>query len=120
MPDAAAEILQLNEKLLDCIAQGDWAMYQELCDPTLTAIEPESHGQVVEGCKTELETHCKGVTPGEGRLLACLYAYEDKLSSRCDYALYDAAARLDQAVTALARDGLVHVRDGLVSLPSAP
>ena len=49
MPDAAAEILQLNEKLLDCIAQGDWAMYQELCDPTLTAIEPESHGQVVEG-----------------------------------------------------------------------
>ncbi len=49
MPDAAAEILQLNEKLLDCIAQGDWAMYQELCDPSLTAIEPESHGQVVEG-----------------------------------------------------------------------
>ena len=26
----------------------------------------------------------------------------------------------DEAVTALARDGLVHVRDGLVSLPSAP
>jgi ketosteroid isomerase-like protein len=49
MPDAATEILQLNEKLLDCIAQGDWAIYQELCDPTLTAIEPESHGQVVEG-----------------------------------------------------------------------
>ena len=42
------------------------------------------------------------MTPGEGRLLACLYAFEDKLSPRCDYALYDAATQLDQAVTALA------------------
>lgn len=58
--------------------------------------------QVKEGCKAELETHCKDVTPGEGRLLACLYAFEDKLSSRCDYALYDASMRLERAVNALA------------------
>ena len=57
--------------------------------------------QVKEGCKAELESHCKGVTPGEGRLLACLYAFEDKLSARCDYALYDAAMRLEHAVAAL-------------------
>jgi len=57
---------------------------------------------VVEGCKTELETYCKGVTPGEGRVLACLYAYSDKLSNRCEYALYDAANQLQRAVTALA------------------
>jgi len=49
MPDTTAELLQLNQKLLECIAQGDWAAYQELCDPSLTSIEPESHGQVVEG-----------------------------------------------------------------------
>ncbi len=49
MPDTTAELLQLNQKLLECIAQGDWAAYQELCDPSLTAIEPESHGQIVEG-----------------------------------------------------------------------
>ena len=57
--------------------------------------------QVKEGCKAELDSHCKDVTPGEGRLLACLYAYEDKLSSRCDYALYDASMRLERAVAAL-------------------
>jgi hypothetical protein len=57
--------------------------------------------QVKEGCKAELESHCKDVTPGEGRLLACLYAFEDKLSSRCDYALYDASMRLEHAVAAL-------------------
>jgi hypothetical protein len=55
---------------------------------------------VQEGCKMELDTYCKGVTPGEGRVLACLYAFEDKLSDRCGYALYDAAARLEKAVNA--------------------
>jgi calcium/calmodulin-dependent protein kinase (CaM kinase) II len=50
MNDATVEeVLRLNQRLLDCIAEGDWAVYQELCDPTLTALEPESHGQLVEG-----------------------------------------------------------------------
>jgi hypothetical protein len=56
---------------------------------------------VAEGCKTELETYCKAVSPGEGRVLACLYAYQDKLSGKCEYALYDAAVRLERAVAAL-------------------
>ena len=56
---------------------------------------------VLNGCKKELETYCKDVTPGEGRLLACLYAHEDKLSARCEYSLYDAAAQLERAVAAL-------------------
>ena len=56
---------------------------------------------VVTGCKAELEKYCSNVTPGEGRVLACLYAYEDKLSGRCEYALYDAAAQLERAVAAL-------------------
>ena len=54
-----------------------------------------------EGCKTELATYCKGVQPGEGRLLACLYANSDKLSGRCEYAMYDAASQLERALTAL-------------------
>ena len=53
------------------------------------------------GCKKELDSFCKEVTPGEGRVLACLYAYEDKLSSRCEYALYDASAQLEHAVATL-------------------
>jgi len=55
----------------------------------------------MEGCKKELDTYCKTVTPGEGRILACLYAYEDKLSGRCVYALYDAANQLERTVMAL-------------------
>ena len=56
---------------------------------------------VVNGCKEELGKYCINVTPGEGRVLPCLYAYEDKLSGRCEYALFDAAAQLERAVATL-------------------
>ncbi len=56
---------------------------------------------VAKGCDQELKTYCKDVTPGEGRVLACLYAFSDKLSGKCEYALYDAAAQLERAVAIL-------------------
>jgi len=66
-------------------------------------LQPKGPADIVaEGCKTEIETYCKSVTPGEGRVLACLYAYNDKLSNRCEYALYDASAQLERVVAALA------------------
>ena len=57
---------------------------------------------VAKGCDKELKTYCKDVTPGEGRILACLYAFEDKLSGQCEYALYDAAVQLERVVNAMA------------------
>jgi calcium/calmodulin-dependent protein kinase (CaM kinase) II len=44
-----AELLALSQQLLDAIAQGDWGTYAELCDPSLTAFEPESLGRLVDG-----------------------------------------------------------------------
>jgi calcium/calmodulin-dependent protein kinase (CaM kinase) II len=50
MTDAiVTELLALNARLLDAIAQSDWAAYQELCHPDLTCFEPEARGQLVEG-----------------------------------------------------------------------
>jgi calcium/calmodulin-dependent protein kinase (CaM kinase) II len=43
------ELLELNRRLLEAIAQGDWATYETLCDPNLTAFEPEGQGQLIEG-----------------------------------------------------------------------
>ena len=56
---------------------------------------------VAKGCEKEITTYCSQVTPGEGRVLACLYAHSDKLSGQCEWALYDAAAQLERAVNAL-------------------
>jgi hypothetical protein len=60
--------------------------------PTVAAQQSLAE-QVFEACGNELETYCAGVTPGEGRLLACLYEHGDKLSGQCEFALYDAAVR---------------------------
>jgi ketosteroid isomerase-like protein len=49
MSAATQELLDLTQRLLDAIAQGDWATYEKLCDPQLTAFEPEGQGQLVEG-----------------------------------------------------------------------
>ena len=57
---------------------------------------------VATGCEKELTSYCSNVTPGEGRILACLYAHSDKLSGQCEYALYDAAVQLERYVAALA------------------
>jgi hypothetical protein len=56
---------------------------------------------VAQSCEKELQSYCAKVTPGKGRVLACLYAHEDKVSGRCEYALYDAAVQLERAIAAL-------------------
>ncbi len=38
----AAEVLATNARLLDAISAGDWAAYEEMCDPALTCFEPEA------------------------------------------------------------------------------
>ena len=62
----------------------------------------QSLGSVAKDCEKELSVYCKDVTPGEGRILACLYAHEDKLTVRCEYALYETVAQLGRSLTALA------------------
>jgi hypothetical protein len=54
-----------------------------------------------KACNKELTTFCKGVPEGEGRVLACLYAFEAKVSDKCLYAVYDAAEQLERAVAAI-------------------
>ncbi len=67
---------------------GAWAQ-QEIVDDVMAA------------CATEIETYCSQVTPGEGRLLACAYAHEDKLSGECSWAIYKGVSELEAFVGAV-------------------
>jgi Cysteine rich repeat len=68
---------------------------------TQALMQSELGQQVLSGCNAELVEYCAEVTPGGGRLLACLYAYGDQLSGQCEFALYDAAARLERAINTI-------------------
>ena len=43
------ELIELTRSLLDAIQRGDWDAYVELCDPSMTAFEPEARGHLVDG-----------------------------------------------------------------------
>jgi hypothetical protein len=77
------------------------AVAQTPAQDVTAAMQGQLATQVLEGCNSELTQYCAEVTPGEGRLLSCLYAYEDKLSGQCEHALYDAAARLERAISTI-------------------
>jgi Golgi apparatus protein 1 len=57
---------------------------------------------VQSACQADLDKYCNQVTPGEGRLLYCVAAHEDKLSGQCSYALYEAAALLVELADSVA------------------
>lgn len=48
-PSPQQQLIALNQQLLDSIAAGDWETYTKLCDPTLSAFEPEARGHLIEG-----------------------------------------------------------------------
>lgn len=66
-----------------------------------TASAQDIVSTVEKGCAAEIEKFCSQVSPGEGRMLACFFAHEDKLSGQCQYALYSASAQLEHAISAL-------------------
>ena len=77
------------------------ALAQTPAEDVTAAMQGQLAAEVLEGCNTELVQYCAEVTPGEGRLLACLFAYDDKLSGECEFALYDAAVRLERALNTI-------------------
>ena len=56
---------------------------------------------LVQACETDIQSYCSQVTPGDGRMLHCMAAHEDKISGRCQYAFYQAATILEQMATAI-------------------
>ena len=51
-------------------------------------------GDAAKNCVISVST----VTPGEGRLLLCMQAHEDKFSNQCELALFDASRNIQQTM----------------------
>jgi Cysteine rich repeat len=54
--------------------------------------------KIQAGCGGDIGKFCSTVTPGEGRLIFCMMAHEDKISQKCDYTLYEASQKLEHAL----------------------
>jgi hypothetical protein len=65
------EVLEANRRLLDCITAADWKTYQELCDPHLTAFEPEARGNLIEGMDFHRFYFELGGTPRPNNTTVC-------------------------------------------------
>src|SRR5688500_5695674 len=65
------ELLRLNQRLLDSIAAGDWAVYEELSDPSLSAFEPEALGQRVEALPFHQFYFQRGAAAGGTQTTMC-------------------------------------------------
>lgn len=52
-------------------------------------------------CAKDIKKYCSTVTPGEGRMIYCMQAHEDKISPKCDFELGDTASSVQTAADAL-------------------
>src|SRR5258708_1304707 len=57
-------------------------------------------------CAKDIKKYCSTVTPGEGRMIYCMQAHEDKISPKCAFELGDAAASVQTTADTL-KDGLI-------------
>jgi hypothetical protein len=54
--------------------------------------------QLRTACADELRNFCSSVTPGEGRLLLCMQAHEDKIGPQCELAMLETSRSIGKAV----------------------
>ncbi|WP_347338498.1 MULTISPECIES: cysteine rich repeat-containing protein [Bradyrhizobium] len=68
-----------------------------------TQITPQMRSEaraVMQACRADYDRLCSGVTPGGGRILACLQTHAGQLTSTCAQALPRAQALRDGAASA--------------------
>jgi Golgi apparatus protein 1 len=67
-----------------------------------------------KSCAKEIKKYCSTVTPGEGRMIYCMQAHEDKISPGCSYDLQDVVLAL-QASTDTLKDAVNACRADIAS-----
>ena len=61
-------------------------------------------------CGKDITKYCRTVTPGEGRMIYCMQAHEDKISTKCAFELGETATSVQTAADAL-KDAVIACKD---------
>ena len=59
--------------------------------------------KIQASCETDIKSFCSQVTPGEGRLMLCMMAHEDKLSDKCFTTLVDVGDAVELTISSAKR-----------------
>ena len=54
-----------------------------------------------KSCARDITKYCRTVTPGEGRMIYCLQAHENKISAKCAFELGDTSTSVQTSADAL-------------------
>jgi len=100
---APAQSQQLQRREGQPFPQQDMQQIWEQQQSEMRARLAGATQQLQGACGEELRNFCGTVTPGEGRLLLCMQAHEDKLGRRCELALLEVSRSVGRAIRRVER-----------------
>ena len=86
--------------LLSILAAGSASAQADLGKTILEKLTARV-AKLESACANDIKKYCKTVTPGEGRMIYCMQAHEDKISAKCTFELGEAATSVQTAADAL-------------------
>jgi Cysteine rich repeat len=92
--------------LLAILSVGSASAQTDITKAIQTKLAAEA-AKLENSCADDIKKYCSDVTPGEGRMIYCMQAHEDKISPKCAFDLEEAATdvqlsadNLKEAITA--------------------
>lgn len=75
-------VKQPKAKIVQCLLQHEDGL-SENCKSDVKTYSQKIQNQAGEACKDDRNKHCKWTIPGGGRIIKCLFKYENDLTEAC-------------------------------------
>jgi len=78
------------------------AFAQQMAADKIRAKLDAAAQKIQAACADDVTKFCSNVSQGNGRVIHCMLAYEDQISSKCDYAVFEAQRNMQHALDRVA------------------